>query len=360
MRLSTSIAAMITLIVSALPPARGQSVPPAGPAPAAPPVDVQHAIASGPTGSLAIRGVQGTKGGPEVGADEVEVVLFHQNQPFHQLKTALDEHGIVVVRDLPMAMAVRPVVRIKHGGVLYQEVGPPMGADKKDAAMEVTVYEVTDETPPWRVSMRHLAAERGPGGVVVSEMLVVDNPADRTWLGAAPDRQNRRATVKITLPKDAADIQLSAGFHGWCCTALEGGVLNIQMPLMPGRMSYRFAYRVPESAGRADLRIAAPVPTDQVVFMLPADGSTAEPTLVEPFSPPDAPMPGGRMFKAQAVSPDTAAGIVLASLPQPPAPALAEARGTAAHTKIIAGVIAGLVLLGGLIMIIRRQSAARA
>jgi len=232
-----------------------------------------------------------------------------------------------------------------------------MGAERRDAAMEVTVYEVTDEAPPWRVSMRHVSAERGPVGLVVAEMLVVENPADKTWLGASADAQNRRTTVNVSLPPGAMDIDLGAGFHGWCCTAYAGGTLNIQMPLMPGRMTYKFAYRVPESPGGADLRVAAPAPMDQVVFMLADDGTAAQPTVVQPFAPGTVPA-GGRMFQASAVAPNTPAGVVLASLPstQP----LSQARGMSAHAKIITGAVAGLVLIGGVIMLAVRRSAAKA
>lgn len=327
--------------------------------PAAPAIDTQQVIESGPTGSLAIRGVQGTKGGPEVGPDEVEVVLFHQNQPVHQVKTKLGDNGVVIVEKLPVAMAVRPVVRIKHADVLYQEIGPTMGPDKRDASMEVTVYETTDEPPPWKISMRHLAAERAPIGLVVTEMLVVENPADKTWLGAAADAQNRRTTVNITLPPGATDVQLAAGFHGWCCTAYEGDRLNVQMPLMPGRMTYRFAYRVPEPGGRADLRITAPTTTDQVVFMLPDDRATVEPTVVSAFTPPAGQSPGGRLFQGQAIAPNTAAGLVLTSLPAAPSAAPAAAPGAISdRAKIIAGVAAGAVVLGGaLVLMIRRKPA---
>lgn len=327
--------------------------------PPAPPVDLSAAVAAGPTGSLAIRGVQGTAGGPEVGADEVEVVLFHQNQPVHQLKTVLDGHGVVVVRDLPVAMAVRPVVRIKHAGVLYQEVGPTMAADRANAAMEVTVYETSEETPAWRIVMRHVEAQRAPIGLIVSEMLMVDNPADRTWLGAAPDAQSRRTTVSVRLPSGAADLQLASGFHGWCCTAYAEDVLRIQMPLMPGRMTYKFVYRVPEPGGKADLRIAAPVATDQVVFMLPPEAKFGEPSLVEPV--PGGEAAGGAMYQARAVSAGTPVGIVLtAATPVAAAkPEAAEARGRSAHLKIVGGAGAAAAAVAGLVMFARRRMSVR-
>lgn len=231
---------------------------------AAPPAsapDMDLASYQGPRGTLSVHATQGTKGRSPVSGDAAELVLLHRNAPVKQISFTLDAEGNASIPDLPLAMALRPVVRVKHAGVLYQQAGEQLDPSKPVASLEVVVYEVTDDTPAWKVVLRHVMFERDETGANVAETVLVDNTGDATWLGAPADAQGRRATVQVTLPAGARDIQLEQGFHGWCCTAFAGSTLSIQMPLMPGRTQYRFAYRVPETDGSIALHLSSPLAT---------------------------------------------------------------------------------------------------
>lgn len=335
--------------------------PPAAPQAGSPPeMDLEQAMSTGPKGTLAVHAVQGTKGGPDVGSDEVEVVLVHRNQPFKQIKARLDDHGVAIFDDLPIALGIAPVVRVKHAGVLYQEVGDDLTATNTRGSVNVTVYEVTDEAPQWRITSRHLMAAHTGEDLDVVEMVIVDNPTDRTWLGAPADASGRRATVVLSLPSGASEITLESGFHGWCCTAFADTNLRIQMPLMPGRFTYRFSYHVPFSQSGADLLIKAPTQTDQVAFFVPDDGSKADLTQVQ-FAANDT-VEGTkiRLFRGVNIAPGQAAGLVLASLPAPAAPAAsapaapAEPPARPSSPNTVIAVIAGAAAAAGILGVLYR------
>jgi hypothetical protein len=330
--------------------------PPAPPPAQPPPLtdrDLEQAAAAGPQGTLAVRAVQGTKGAPAVGVAEIELVLYHRDQPVWQMKSALDEHGVVVIDKIPIVMNVRPVVRIKYAGVLYQDVGPPMDAQHPTASVDVTVYETTDDSPAWHVSMRHVVATRADAAYNVAETVVVENPADKTWLGAPPDAQARRATVVLTLPENAADVHLEAGFHGWCCTAVASRDLLIQMPLMPGKATYRFSYRVPVAAGNVSLCVGAPAPIDHAMFMVPDDASAAEPVLTTAGASQAVGPARVRVFNATAVPAGENAGIRLSGLVT--TTQLVAATESTSHVKTIAAIAAGALLVVGVGVIILKS-----
>ena len=334
-----------------LPPPAGQPAPPAG---ATDPALVDQILAEAPKGRLAIQAVQGSAGADPVGAVDVQVELYHNNRPLKQMTATLDENGVVVLEDVPIVLGVRPVVKIEYAGVTYLEIGDPLDAENPEGVVNVTVYQTTDDRPQWDVAMRHVRAEPTPDGAFVGETLVIENPADRTWLGDPPDAQDRRSTVRVKLPAGARDVQLTSGFHGWCCTTLEGDELAVQMPLMPGQTTFQYSYMVPPHEGHADLVVTAPAPMKTAVFFVPASGVVEPVGMQEAEAPPMGDAPQMRMFQAQDVASGQEMGVVLTG-----APAAAPVGGAAAHARLLALIGAALVLVAIIVAMTFRASKQR-
>jgi hypothetical protein len=244
--------------------------------------DMEQILQSAPKGKLTVKAVLATGTPKPVPGAQAEIFLFHDDKPFKQLKVLLDEQGAAVVDNLPVVMGVRPLVRIQYAGLTYQESGPPMDASMREASIEVKVFDTTEQMPAWHIPMRHILATPSTSGVTVTELVVVDNPSDRTWLGKEADAKGNRPTVELTLPENAADVTLLSGFHGWCCTSYEGRDLHIKMPLMPGQAQFRFSYTVPFASGTGALvSVAAAAPVDHLMVVLPEDGTALEPRSPE-------------------------------------------------------------------------------
>lgn len=353
---------------------------PISPAPQPLDPNLEHALATGPRGTLAIRALQGTKGGPDIGVADVQLELFHRNQSVRQLTARLDERGMVIIQDVPVAVSLRPVVRIQYANATYQEVGPTMDAAHPTASMEVKVYEITDTTPAWRVTQRHVLIAPIPGELDIVENVEVENPTDHTWMGAPADPadpQARRTTVAFILPQGAANVQLEFGFHGWCCTTLQGNVLMVQMPLMPGKSPFRYTYRVPTPSDEADVQVAAPALCDSVSFLIPDDQMPVKPTGLEPAGTQMVGQMRVRDFRARTVGIATPVGLHLSGLltvAQTPPPAQtatsapastdattaaqSRAPGGSFPTKIAIGV--ALLILGGAALLVLRPPGEKA
>ena len=247
--LSLALPLLATAQVSSGPavPAMLSSDSPAG--------STRPAEAGAATATIAIHAVQGTKDGPAVAGDEVTVELFFKDGQTKTLEDRLDEHGMLVLEDLPLEVPFQPRIRVQHAGVSYEAVGERMGPEQTSQKIDVKVYETTEQQPDWSVHMWHFIAEPTAEGLAVTEMLAVHNPADRAWLGRADD-QAGRSTLAVHLPADAKVLNMDGGFHE-CCTKRIGEQLVDTMPLRPGVSQYRLHYVLPAVDGAARLSLVA-------------------------------------------------------------------------------------------------------
>lgn len=290
------------------------------------------------SGTLAIQAVHGSKGSFAIAGSDVEVDVVLGSRVVKHVALKMDDRGVVMLGDVPLGDGFRPVARIKYSGVTYQEIGPVMDASSPSARMAVTVYDTTDEQPPWRVSMRHVMATPSANGFDVAETLVVENPSDRTWLGKEAGRDQKRAVVEIEIPERAQAVQLDSGFHGWCCTQLAGKRMTVQMPLMPGQTTFRYSYRLPVVAGGASLSVGSAAPIDHAVFFVPDDvGVTAAGGLAKGDAQDMGPVKM-RMYTAASVAPWSTVGLEIHTL---------AARAGEDWTWIAGGGAAVLVLAAG-------------
>lgn len=318
-------------------------------APVLPP-EMLHMLEMGPKGSLMVRATQGTKEGTSPAGATISVQLFHRGQPIQEVGALLDENGMVMVVDVPVSIGVRPLVRVQFAGVTYQEFGPQMTAEQPNAAIDIKLYDVTEEEPEWRVAMRQAIASPGQQSVVVSETVVVENMGDRTWLGGAVDDRGNRTTVRLSLPRGADRVNLDAGFHGWCCTEFKGGVLGVQMPLMPERVTFRYSYEVPVSGDGALLEFGSVAPTSALSVLVPESAAEVSPVGLEAGGIQATDFGPMRLFSGRTEA-GRSAGVSLAGLlaGQRHVIPMAEQAGVGDWKKIGAGV--GLAVVVVLVMV---------
>jgi hypothetical protein len=201
----------------------------------------------------------------------------------------LDKHGVAIVEGVQFHGTVQPVVTVEHGGVLFHATGRPMSAAQPDQVVRVNVYDTTQDAPAWTIRMRHLFTSLTPAGLEVNEMIVIDNPADRAWIGEgeAPSEGEApaepradggaaaatRTTVTLPLPAGATGAKVMR-LQG--VAAIAGGVLVMQSALVPGTTELHVSYVIPITKGQAALTIAAPVSTQHLMLFVPQDAGAVK------------------------------------------------------------------------------------
>jgi len=250
------------------PPGAAASMPADGVMPEMPPM-----IA---TGSIAIKVVQGTKGGPKIGPDKVTVELYGRGGKLRTIETKLDAGGVAMIKELPLSMTFQPKVTVQHGGASYTEIGEIMNSEHPTQEIAVKVFETSDKDPQLQVAMWHLIVKPAEkGGMDVVEMLVVRNMADSAYLGT-PDAEGRRISIAMSLPKGVKKVdQMGGSLHDCCASVVDGRLLS-KAPLSPGMSQLKFHYIVPTPEGKAEIKLVAPAAAKQLMVFVPQDSKGFE------------------------------------------------------------------------------------
>jgi hypothetical protein len=291
--------------------------------------------------SISIQAVQGTKDGPKITGGKATIRLYRGEGIEPEVMDAnLDGNGMALLENLSLARPFQPVVTIEHAGASYEAVGEPITPDQPTQKIDVDVYETTDKRPDLKVKMRHVVAKATDEGLRVMDVLIVSNPADRTWTGAVgPD--GKPAAMSVALPAGVKDIEMDGAFHS-CCAVLKDGKLVSSAPLLPGQSEFRIAYLVPGKGGKASMTIETPAPVEGMILMVPEDQAGF--ANVEGLEKGEAYYAKGngttmRTFMGQDVMPGRKITLTMTGLPE-----AAQADGFWSTPKI-AGIVGGGVLL---------------
>lgn len=280
---------------------------------------------------IKIHGVQKTPNGSELIGDEVLVELNHQGKTISHSSTRLDMASNAIIDDLRVAMPCQVVVTISHGGGEYRFEAATVSPDQPEAKVDAPVYDTTTQAPAWQIMMHHVMVQRQDDGLHVTEIIVGNNPADRTWLG--------EKTLQI--PPGAQDIKIVSGFDDADC---KDGRLVHHTPMMPGQVEYHFEYMLRPTDGTVSLPLTAAAPTKQVRVLLPEDDTTISTSKLDPAGSKSVGETSVRMYAASSMAAGETAMITIAGLPSPNAAARAASR----TPKIVAAVGGGLILVCGL------------
>ncbi len=225
-------------------------------------------------GSLSVKAVQGTANAPAIAAAPVTIEFYQGEQLFDKVETTLDANGVASLKDVALAVGVQPVAKVNYNGVSYQIMGEQMDAQHPDQKLQVKVYETTDQQPAWAIHMQHIIVQPTVEGVQVMEMMAIENPSDRAWVGKA-GADNKRTTITFSLPKGAQNVQFAGGD-----ASSEAKVENDQViesaPLQPGTSQYRVIYTVPVTNGSSQFAFSAPAPVKNLMMFVPDDGTTVK------------------------------------------------------------------------------------
>ncbi|QNN24258.1 hypothetical protein HED60_18930 [Planctomycetales bacterium ZRK34] len=326
----------------------GSNLPQGHPSVGGPSID-PNAVAKG---TLVIKAEQGTADGSSIANAPVSIELYSHAGAPQTINTKLDAHGVLMLEGLTFKGMVQPVVSIQHAGISYQSVAQPMTPAAPKQVVNIKLYDTTEESPAWKVNLRHLYLQATPAGLRVHEMIVLENPADRSWVGDLNAETNRRTTVRLPLA-GGADAPYRV-LRGMDKSEVVDGTLVMHGALTPGQTELRIQYLLPIEHG-AKLNITAPVTTGDLVVYLPDDGSVIEGEGLTPGDPLNSRGMVIRVWRAEQVEANKAFNVTIKTgLAKSSAD---EADGPVSnHTaKLIAGAGGLLILVTGFSLLVGRM-----
>jgi hypothetical protein len=186
------------------------------------------------TGVLEGQVVNGTAGGPEIG-DGVTVILhvFQGELELSTLEAATDAGGEFRFDGLDTDPALEYWPEAVYLGVPYTPDEPLQFDDTGTGlAATVTVYETTTDDTNIRVDSVHMIAESFGQVLRVSEIHLIGNLGDRTYVGAEGDT-GKPATVFVPLPDSAVGLSFGESVPTDRFVEVEDGLRDTE-PVPPG------------------------------------------------------------------------------------------------------------------------------
>lgn len=204
-----------------------------------------------PNGVIRGRVRNGTPGSGSVKGLEVVLHSFQGQTEGETHSTTLDAEGSFAFEGLETATTWSYLPKVTYEGVTYSQGILAFEADQTEITVEITVYETTRERDGIRADRAHLLIGVDGTTLTVTELYVIINPGDRTYVGTE-ELEGRRWTSRFYLPTGAHTLTFDDGTLGGRFLAMAGGFVDAE-PLWPGRTNIMFSYRIDCATGRCDL-----------------------------------------------------------------------------------------------------------
>jgi hypothetical protein len=266
------------------------------------------------------RVANGTAGGGSTAGLPVTLTIFGPATAGEPTKreTVADETGAFTFEQVPLSADTAYQLATVYANVEYfSDPGSLASADQL-ADQVLTVYETTSDPSAIRASMVHVViqADKENRSLLVSELIIINNSGDRTYVGpAADDPQKRPETLRFALPPDAVDVAIIDGLLPEDLIGTDFGFTDTS-PWVPGVRQAAFSYSLPYRGSDYVFRITLDFPADTVNVLMPKGEANLE--SGSPFTQDETALQGQPYVRARAENLEAGAPIqaILTGLPR--------------------------------------------
>ncbi len=212
---------------------------------------------------------------------------------FQTRTTAVADDGSFRFDGLPITTDYSYLASLEYQGVPYLAEIPNQPSDATMPAQVLTltdaaptldvslkVYESTPDDPGLRATMEHMVV-MGPSGtgtgagLVVLDVINLNNASDRTWVGRAATDTTPASAVHVALPTGATFGQAEMGFDPGNPPTSAGDGFDTTQSIPPGDTSLGFTFTLPFQGTdeSATLERAFSFPTDKITVLIPDVGA---------------------------------------------------------------------------------------
>lgn len=187
------------------------------------------------TGALEGLVVNGTAGGPEVGAGvAVTLYVYQGDTEAHAFETMTGDDGRFSFEGLDTGAGLEYWPEVQYLGVPYRSTEPfRFDGDEATLAATITVFETTEDDSAVALNSVHFIAESFGEVLRISEIHLFGNAGDRTYVGQ-PGEDGPLTTVNVPLPETAMGIAFEQEDSAERFIEVEGGIIDTQ-PVPPGQ-----------------------------------------------------------------------------------------------------------------------------
>jgi hypothetical protein len=272
--------------------------------------------------------VNGTAGGGSTAALPVTLTMVDNNgtgEPT-QRQTTTDEAGAFAFEQVPLSADTSYQLSAVYAGIEYVgDVGSLASAEGL-AGQTLNVYETTSDPAAMRASMAHVViqVDEGSNSILVSELLVINNTGDRTYIGQPVEQADpalgdshppiASETMRFAVPPGASDVGIVDGLLIEDLVTSDLGFSDTS-PWVPGTRQVAFSYSLPYQGSDYVFRTALDVPADTVSILMPEGKAKLE--SASPFTLDETVLQDEPYYRASADNLEAGAAIqaILTDLP---------------------------------------------
>lgn len=227
------------------------------------------ANAAASTGRVEGRLTNGTIGGSGVDNQEIILQVYEAQQQVDEQLTKTDVAGKFSFDNLSTGAGFYYRAVVTYQKVSYQSQVGQILDPEQPLAMDLTVYDTTEDDEAISVAQSHTWASFSPGAAVIFEMVMFENAGDRSYVGSGPvvGSMGGKATLRFPLPAGARELKPQEGLME-CCLLETDADFTYTMPILPGRHPVVFSYRVPYQGSSFEWRRSLAYPTAQLNVLL--------------------------------------------------------------------------------------------
>ena len=215
--------------------------------------------------------INSTTGGDPVPDLEVTLTIYGADGSEETSTAQTDAAGTFRFVGLSTAEGNVYQVTLDYQRATYRSETLSFASGQDTLLAEITVYEATESDAILTVELGHLVVEFASDGLAVTEMLLVRNSGDETYVGGGPAAASgKTVTLRFPLPPGAELVNVGESLMRCCVMTTDEGLVDT-MPVMPGVRTVLYVYTVPYQGRTLDLRRAFAYPVGGLDVFL-ADG----------------------------------------------------------------------------------------
>jgi len=354
--------------------------PPAAATPsAANPAEVTPAAtpaASGAKGTISGAVTNLTAGGSSVAGSDVNLLIYTGQDQSDKQTAKAEPDGKFSFQGLETGQDYTYLLHVAFQGADYAAQPINFAQDSTAESSDVQVFDPTSDDKVISSPARHYLLEPDPDGVTVSEILIVTNSGDKTYVGSTEVQQGLKETLRFFLPDGAQNVEYGNGVADSHVFPVDGALVDT-WPIYPGNSQRILRYKIPAKGDSVTFSTKVIMTTDKVNVLAPDSGASLSVTNVPNKSNPDIQGEKFLLFSGDKVTAGTEIQITMDNLSKVTAAAVggaapaagaggaspaAAATGAApasdpqALPMIAGGVIVVLAVGGAAFMVRRRRS----
>ncbi len=216
-----------------------------------------------------------------LGGLPVRLYLYSGNALKDTRPATTDARGLFRYEGVPTGAGWSAVATVEYAGVAYESrlMDLSVGTDFDG---DISTYETTADDSALHVERSHLIVEMGSGQLEATELIVLENTGDRTYVGSAEVIPGRRATARVPLPAGAADVTFSSEEVAAAMVRTGQGFVDTR-PVAPGSHEYVFSYALSCPGPTYSLLKPVLYPTTSIDVLIAAPGAEVEAPALERY-----------------------------------------------------------------------------